>query len=125
MFHNGVGHGYPLIRRFEIKDFVTCLNFCCSVKRQSYAFQYLLGELHHPDVVFVSHINFHSGEFRIVRPVHSLVAEIFCKLINSVETANNQTFQVKLVGNAQIERNVQRVVVCFKGTGCGTAGNRL
>ncbi len=23
MFHNGVGHGYPLIRRFEIKDFVT------------------------------------------------------------------------------------------------------
>jgi hypothetical protein len=39
-------------------------------------FPALLGEIHHPEIIFVSHIKFQHGKFRIVGSVHPFVAEV-------------------------------------------------
>ena len=57
--------------------------------------------------------------------VHSFVAEVFGKFVHSVKSAHNQTLEVELVGNTQVERNIQGVVVRHKGPRGGSAWNRL
>lgn len=52
------------------------------------------GEIHHPVVVLVRDIDFHTGKFRIVRSVHAFVAEVFGKFVHSFEASDNQPFQI-------------------------------
>ncbi len=60
-----------------------------------------------------------------MRAIHSFVAEIFGKFVHTVETADNKALQVQLVGNTQVERDIQRIVVGNKRP-CGSApGNGL
>ena len=40
------------------------------------------------------HIYLHTREFRIMGAVHTFVAEIFGELIHTLETTDDQTFQV-------------------------------
>ena len=71
----------------------------------------VLGGLHHPVVVLVGDVQLHDGELGVVRPVHPFVAEVSAELVHPVEPAHDQPLQVKLVGNPQVERDVQGVVV--------------
>lgn len=57
--------------------------------------------------------------------VHTLVAEVLAHFINTFKTANNQALQIKLRCDAEIEVNVERVVVCDKRTGACAAGDGL
>ena len=82
--------------------------------------EHLLDEVHHPVIVLVGHIDFHTGELRVVGLVHTLVAEVLGKLIDSVVAADNQPLEVELVCDAQVERNVKGVVVGDERT-CGSA----
>ena len=52
-----------------------------------------------------------------MRPVHSLVTEITGKLEYSIKAAHDQTFQIQLVRNTQIERNIQCIMMRDKRTG--------
>ena len=57
--------------------------------------------------------------------VHTFVTEVLREFIHTFKTTYNQTFQIKLVGNTQIQRNIQSIVVSNKRTGCCTTRNRL
>ena len=43
--------------------------------------------------------------------VHTLVAEVLRELVHSVESAHDEPLEIELVGDAQVQRNVQRIVV--------------
>ena len=60
-----------------------------------------------------------------MRTVHALVAEVFRELIDALKAAHNKALQVKLVGNAEVEIDVERVVVCHERAGGGATGYRL
>ena len=60
-----------------------------------------------------------------MRTVHALVAEVARELIYSVEAAYDEAFQIKLVGDTQVHRDVERIVVRDERTCRGAARNRL
>jgi hypothetical protein len=51
-----------------------------------------------------------------VEAAHAFVPEIFGELVHAIETTYDQPFQVKLVGNAQVQSHIQGIVVRFKRT---------
>ena len=57
--------------------------------------------------------------------VHALIAKVFRKFIHPIKAAHNESFEVEFIGNAQIQRNVQRIVVGDKRTGRGPSRNGL
>ena len=58
--------------------------------------QQLLSEAHHPVIVFVLDIKFHTSELRVVRTVHTLVTEILTDLVYTLESTDDQSFQIQL-----------------------------
>src|SRR5690606_20747311 len=99
---NGVGHGNTGIRSFKVYSmFAKNSNgssvYCCSTMLKQ-----VFGKLHHPVVVFVSYIYFHSRKLWVVGSVHSLVTEVFTKFINTVKTTYYKPFKVKFISNPHI-----------------------
>ena len=45
--------------------------------------------------------------------------------IHTVETSDNETLEIQLIGNAKIERHVERIVMRHKRPRCGSAIHRL
>ena len=88
-------------------------------------FEHLFDELHHPDVVLVSDVDLHHRELGVVRTVHPFVAEVLAELVHAVETSYDQTFEIQFIGDAQVERDVQCVVVRDERPGRRSAGNWL
>ena len=125
VFPDGVDHCHAAERRLEGYDVVADFHFGRAVDVEAYLLEHALGEVHHPVVVFVGHVYLHACELGVVGAVHSLVAEILGEFIDSVKSAHNETFQIKFVGYAEIERNVERVVVSDERTRGSSAGNRL
>ena len=57
--------------------------------------------------------------------VHAFVAEVLANLVDALEAAHDEPLQVQLRGDAQVEVDVQRVVVGDEGACAGTAGDGL
>ncbi len=57
--------------------------------------------------------------------VHAFVAEVLGEFVDAFKSAHDQTLEIKLVGYAQIERYVERVVMGHKRTCRCSAGYRL
>ena len=66
---------------------------------------------HHHRVVGVRLVELEHRELRIVRPVDALVPEVVADLVHPIEPADDQPLEIQLVGDAQIERHVERVVM--------------
>ena len=64
-------------------------------------------------------------ELRIVRPVDAFVAEVVSDFVHALEAAHDQALEIQLVGDAQIERHVERVVVRDEWTRRRAAVQRL
>ena len=60
-----------------------------------------------------------------MRAVHALVAEVLAELVHAVESADDQLFEVELRGDAQVEVDIERVVVRDERTRRGAARNGL
>ena len=60
-----------------------------------------------------------------MRPVHTLVTEVTRKFEHPVKTAHDQTFQVQLVRDTQVKRDIQRVVMRDKRAGRSSSRNSL
>ena len=95
-FADGVSHGQPAERSFERNGMSVDGQFCGAVYLGRNPFEQLLGELHHPTVILVGHIDLHAGEFRIVGTVHTLVAEVLTQFIYAIKTTYDQFFEVEL-----------------------------
>ena len=122
---DGVEHGDALEGRLEADDVVAHLDLVGTVHVDANLLEHLLGEVHHPVIVLVRDVNLHTGKLGVVGAVHTLVAEVLGELVYPLEAAHDEAFEVELVGNTQVERNVEGVVVRDEGPGGGTAGNRL
>ena len=57
--------------------------------------------------------------------VHTFVTEVLRELVNTFESAHDKAFQIKFVGNTEVERNVERIVVSDERTRRSTARDRL
>ena len=84
-----------------------------------------LGQAHHVVVVGVGLVELQHGELRIVGPVHALVPEVVADLVDPLEAAHQEPLEVQLVGDPQVERHVQRIVVGDERPGRGAAVERL
>ena len=60
-----------------------------------------------------------------MRAVHTFVAEVTAELIHTLEASDDEALQIKLVGDTQIERDIQRVVMRDEGARSSTARDRL
>ena len=60
-----------------------------------------------------------------MRAVHTFIAEVTAELIHTLEAPDDETLQIKLVGDTQIERDIQRVVMRDEGARSSTARDRL
>lgn len=81
----------------------------------------VLHEFHHPDIVLVGHVDLHAGEFRVVGLVHAFVAEVLGKLVYSCKASDYQPLEVELIGDAQVQRDVEGIVVGDEGACVGAS----
>lgn len=125
VLEDGLAHGDALVGGLEVNDVVADFDGCRAVDVEAYLLEHLLGEVHHPVIILIADVDLHAGELGIVGAVHSLVAEILRELINPLETAYDEAFQIELVGDAQVERYVESVVVGYERTGRSAPRNRL
>jgi hypothetical protein len=70
-----------------------------------------LDAVHHHRVVGVRLVELEHRELGVVRAVDPLVPEVVPDLVHALEAAHDQPLEVQLVGDAQVERHVERVVV--------------
>src|SRR5690606_22396649 len=108
---NGFEYTYAWERRFKADVVFTNGEFGGTVHRDGHSFEQLLGHFHHPEIILIRSVPFQDGEFGVMRSVHTLVAEVAAEFIYPVKTANDQSFQVQLVSDTQIERNIQRIMM--------------
>ena len=125
VFPDGIGDGHAAERCLEADAVFADLRFGRTVDGRADSFEQLFGHAHHPQIVLVRDVEFHDGKLGVVRTVHALVAEVARKLVNPFEAAHDQAFEVQLVGNTQVERDVQGVVVRDEGTSRCTARDGL
>ncbi len=85
----------------------------------------VLRQVNHTIDIRICLIQFQLCKFRIVLGIHAFIAENTANFVHFVKPADNQTFQIKLQCNTQIQIHVQRVVVCDKRSCCRTAGDRV
>ena len=55
----------------------------------SNAFNALFNHFHHPNVVFISYINFHRSKFRIMSTIQPFIAKHLSKFIHTIKSAYN------------------------------------
>ena len=60
-----------------------------------------------------------------MRAVHTFVTEVTAELIHTLEAPDNEALQIKLVGDTQIERDIQRVVMRDEGARSSTTRDGL
>ena len=60
-----------------------------------------------------------------MRAVHTFVAEVTAEFVHTLEPPDDEALQIKLVGDTQIERDIQRVVMRDEGARSSTARDRL
>ena len=103
------GNGRPLARNVDGLTLVLKLFGVvhCSVG----CLDNTLSKLLHALQVVESAVGFHGSELRVVSGIHTFVAEDTTDLEHALETANQQTLQVKLGGNTQIVFLIQRIEV--------------
>ena len=125
VLEDGIAHRQPAVGRREV-DGVALQRGCVgAVDGLADPLEQLLDGLHHPVVILVGDVQLEDGELRIVRPVHALVAEVPGEFEDAVEAAHDEALQVKLVGDPQVERDVERVVMRDERTGRSATGDGL
>ena len=124
-FLDSIKNGKTTIRSFEANHLTINFRFRFAIHCDANFLQHTFGEIHHPVVVLILHIAFHTGKLGIVRAVHTLVAEVLTDFIDSFKTTHDETFEIKLCCNAAIHLLAQRVEVCDKGSRRRTTRNIL
>ncbi len=85
----------------------------------------LLGQSHQVAVIAISLIELEHGELGIVLGGDPFIAEIAVDLVHAVEPADHQSLQIKLRGNAQVEVEIEGIVMGDERARGGAAGDGL
>lgn len=81
-------------------------------------------DVHHVRVVSVRLVELDRRELRVVADIHALVAEDAAHLVDAVETADDEALEVELRRDAQVEVDVECIVVRDERARCCAAGDR-
>ena len=101
-FFDSIEDRQTAIRSFETDRFSVNNTFRTTVYSDTDTFQQLLGKIHHPVVILVLHVKFHTSKFRIMSFVHTFVTEVLTYLIYTFKTTYDQSFQIKFRSDAEI-----------------------
>ena len=83
------------------------------------------GEIHQAAIIGVGLVELQHGELGIVMRGEALVAEIAVDLVDALQAAHHQPLQVKLRRDAQVEIDIERVVMGDERPRRGAAVDRL
>ncbi len=83
----------------------------------------VLGQVHDLVVGGIGLVQLQHREFRIVPGRDALIAEVAVDLVDTLQATDHQALEVQLGRHAQVQLQVQRVVVGHKGLGGGAAGD--
>ena len=89
------------------------------------ATQHLLDEIHQVAVVRIRLVELEHRELGVVARREPFVAEVPVDLVDTLETADHQSFQVELRRDAQVHVDAERVVMRDERPGHRTARDRL
>ena len=119
--------GYAAVRRIEVDDLLALavLDLTGTDDRVAQVRNQAFDDRFHRSAVAIRLIDFKNRELGIVTAVDTLVAEILAELEDLVHSADEQTLQVKLRGDAQHHLLVERVEMRFKGLRRRASGLRL
>ena len=106
-FLDSVQDGQAAVWCLEADGLTVDGSFFAAVHGNADTFQQFLGETHHPVVILILYVQFQTGEFRVMILVHTFVAEVLSDFIYTLEATYNQTFQVKLGSDTQIQIHIQ------------------
>src|SRR5699024_4947844 len=109
-----VNHGNALERLPEIHLDAVVDDLCRTEHFLRHMAVQVLCQVHHPVVVCVCLIELHQRELRVVPRIQTFVAEHTADLIYFLKTTHDQSFQVQLQGNAELQILVQRVEVSLE-----------
>ncbi len=73
-------------------------------------------QLHQVAIVAVRLVEFEHREFRVVLRRDPLVAEVAVDLVHAVKSADGQALEIELRRDAQIQIDIQCIVVCDEGS---------
>ena len=72
---------------------------------------HLLGQLHHLQVVGIGPVELELGELGVMGAVDAFVAEVAPDLVDALQVAHQQAFEVQLERDAQVQVLLELVVV--------------
>ena len=120
---DGLCHSTACEGSLEADDIVAHLHLGSAVHIETDLLEHLLGECHHPVIVLVRDVDLHTGKLGIVGAVHTLVAEVLGELIHTLKATHDKALQVELIGNTQVQGDVQCVMVGDEGACCRSTGD--
>ncbi len=112
-------------RRAEIEALALILDDVAAGQRTRGAAQQILGQRHEVARTGVGLIQLEHRELGVVPRRHAFVAEHATELVHALETADDQALQIQLGRNAQVQIDVERVVMRDERPRRGTARYRL
>lgn len=83
----------------------------------------VLGQIHNPVVIGIRLIQFQQREFGVVARVHTLVAEHAAQLVHLLKAADDQPLEMQLQRDAEVEVDVERIMMRDEGARIGAAGH--
>ena len=120
-----IGHVDSLERSLQGYRMVSRLDLCRTQHFERYVFKEVFIQFHHAFQIGIGNIGFDGREFRIVLQVHAFVSKQSADLVDTFHASDDQSLQIKLCCDTQIEILVQSIVVGYKRSGTGAAQDRI
>ncbi len=87
--------------------------------------QQFRGEVHQAAVIGVGLVELQHGELGVVMRGEAFVAEVAIDLVDALQAAHHQALQIQLRRDAQVQIDIERVVMRDEGARRGAAIERL
>ena len=122
---DGLRHRHARPRAFHVDFLALILNLERAADLLGHIDIHLFDEIHDLMIIRIRLIQLDRGEFRVVAGIHALVAEDTADFVHLVKAADDQALEVQLSLDAQIHRDIQRVVMRHKRAGIRADFDRL
>ena len=109
--------GDALPRWGEVKRLPLIINHGCAVDLHTRMRNHALGQVCHMRIINVRLVELNLGEFGVVLKAHALVAEVTPNFIDGINPPHQQSLEVQLKADAQVQILLELVVMRGEGTG--------
>ncbi|KAG1258849.1 hypothetical protein G6F65_015447 [Rhizopus arrhizus] len=119
----GFVHAPAAERRAQVDLRAVPLHFGGAVDSAGDVTDHAFGQVHDLVVRGIGLVQLHHGEFRVVPGADAFVAEVAVDLVHALQATHGQALEVQLRRHAQVQVQVQRVVVGGERLGRCAAGD--